>query len=270
MVSCSTYSPETVHRIAKRNALLRRGLYPGSPKWTPELFADRRDGSEVPDADLRRILAQPLRYELYVPYSADCRLIHGLPYTWTPPTAREFIGRGLVHHVNKINQAYGTLISGTGGINSLASSSTWLAGYEWFLIDNTLAADAGFQLDWFVSGQVMVGTTPTITTEIRLGLVGSPDGTFWPDVFDGTPSAETITSAGVASGFLKYPVGGILGVDATTTDRAYPFAFAVRDGFRGVVPKQSVIFVSHNTGVALNATAGNQKYFASPEFVTST
>src|SRR5207245_2126043 len=113
---------------------------------------------------------------------------------------------------------------------------------------------------------VTVGTTPTITTEIRLGLVGSPDGTFWPDVFDGTPSAETITSAGVASGFLKYPVGGILGVDATTSDRPYPFAFALRDGFRGVVPKQSVVFGAHNTGVNLNAPGGNQKYFAHPKY----
>lgn len=266
-----TYSPDaaTIHRIAKRNALLRRGMYPGSPLWTAEPFAGRRDGSEVPDSDLRRILSQPQRYEPYIPFSADCRLIQGLPYTYTPPTAREFIGRGLVHHaVVKVNLGYGTLISGTGGITSLASSSTWLAGYEWYLVDNTAAVDAGLQLDWFNAGQIMVGTTPTVSTEIRSYLVGSPDGTFWPDVFDGTPSAETVTNAGVASGFLK--LANVISVSAATSNVAYPFAFGTRQWFDGVLPRKFVTFVTHNTVAALNATAGNHQYFASPEYVTAT
>lgn len=263
------YDAATIHRIAKRNALLRRGMYPGSPLWTAEPFADRRDGSEVPDTDLRRILSQPKRYEPYVPFSADCRQIQRLPYTYTPPTAREFIGRGLVHHaVVNVNLAYGTLISGTGGITSLATSSTWLAGYEWYLVDNTAAAQAGLQLDWFNAGQAMVGTTPTATTEIRYYLIGSPDGTYWPDVFDGTPSAETVTSAGVFTGFGK--LACVTQVGATTSNVAYPYAFGTRQWFDGVLPRKFVTFITHNTGVNLNSTAGNHQYYASPEYVTAT
>jgi hypothetical protein len=169
---------------------------------------------------------------------------------------------------NNINLAYGTLISGNGGVTSLASSSTWLAGYEWFLIDNTAASPAGLMLDWNIAGQITVGTTPTINTEIRIYAVGSPDGTNWPDVFDGTPSAETITAAGVATGFLK--LGAVCQVDSTTSNRAYPFQFGLRQTFGGVLPAKAVIFVTHNTGVALNATAGNHLYYAQPEYATIT
>lgn len=262
-----TYSHDaaTIHRIAKRNALLRRGLYPGSPRWNAETFADRRDGSEVPDNDLKRILAQPKRYEPYVPFNQDCRLIQRLPQVYTPPTAEEFIGRGLVHHA-VVNLGYGTLISGTGGITSLATSSTWLAGYEWYVVDNTAAAQAGLQLDWFHSGAAMVGTTPTATTEIRYYLIGSPDGTYWPDVFDGTPSAETVTSAGVFSGFGK--LACVTQVGATTSNVAYQFAFGTRQWFDFTMPKKFVVFVTHNTAVNLNATGGNHLYYAQPEYVT--
>ncbi len=265
------YDAATIHRIAKRNALLRRGLYPGSPLWTAEPFADRRDGSEVPDNDLRRILSQPKRYEPYVPFTADCRLLHRIPYTYTPPTAREFIGRGLVHHaVVKVNLGYGTLISGTGGITSLGTSSTWLAGYEWYVVDNSAAVDAGLQLDWFNAGDIQVCTTTTVTasTEIRCYLVGSPDGSYWPDVFDGTPSAETVTSAGIFTGFGK--LANVIGVGATTQSAIYPFAFGTRQWFDNTMPKKFVVFVTQNTGQVLGATAGNQKYFSAPEYITAT
>jgi hypothetical protein len=78
----------------------------------------------------------------------------------------------------------------------------------------------------------------------------------WPDVFDGTDSAETVTSAGAASGYLK--LGAVMNVDATTSDVAYAFGpFSVASLFGGVCPRKFVIFVTHNTGVALNATGGN-------------
>lgn len=162
-----------------------------------------------------------------------------------------------------IKLAYGTAATGTGGINSLATSSSWTAGYEWYIIDNTTDK----ALDREQSGKVMVGTTPTAGTEIRLYAVGSYDGTTWPDVFDGTPSAETLTSAGVGAGFLK--LAAVLPVDATTSDVAHPFEFSIASLFGGIVPKKVAIFVTHNTGVNLNATAGNQTYADQPIYATS-
>lgn len=159
-----------------------------------------------------------------------------------------------------IKTQYSTATTGTGGINSLATSSTWLAGYEWFVIDFSTGKETGCQ----VQGYVTVGTTPTANTEIRLYAVASYDGTTWPDVFDGTPSAETVTSAGVGSGFLK--LCAVLQVDATTSDRAYPFYFDLAQVFP-TMPKKVAIFVAHNTGVSLNATAGNQVYAYQPTYL---
>lgn len=116
---------------------------------------------------------------------------------------------------------------------------------------------AGY-LDALIELTPMVGTTPTINTEIRAYLFPIGDGgTLYPDVFDGTPSAETVTSAGVRDSFAKLAGVGI--VDSTTSDRAYPMNFNVLSFFP-TAPKKVGVFVAHNTGVNLNSTAGNQKY----------
>lgn len=153
--------------------------------------------------------------------------------------------------------SYGTAVTGTGGINSLATSSTWLAGYEWVIIDNT----SELAIDYFIDLVIRVGTTPTANTEIRVYLLASYDGSTYPDVFDGTGSAETVTSAGVRDSFMKLAGVGI--VDATTSDRDYPIQFNLLS-FYPSIPKKVILFVTHNTGVNLNSTAGNQKYAISP------
>lgn len=160
-----------------------------------------------------------------------------------------------------IKLAYGTATSGTGGITSLASSSTWVAGYEWFIIDNTTELAE----DYFIDLVVRVGTTPTVNTEIRIYTFGSYDGSTYPDVFDGTGSAETVTSVGVRDSFMKLAGVGI--VDANTSDRDYPIQFNLRSLYPSL-PKKVGVFVAHNTGVNLNSTAGNQKYAYSPIYRT--
>ncbi len=162
-----------------------------------------------------------------------------------------------------VKLAYGTAVTGTGGINSLATSSTWLAGYEWFIIDNTTELAE----DYFVDLVIRVGTTPTVNTEIRVYVAGSYDGSTYPDVFDGTPSAETVTSVGVRDSFLK--LAGVGVVDATTSDRDFPIQFNLSSVYP-TMPKKVLIFVTHNTGVNLNSTAGNQKYAYSPIYRTVT
>lgn len=164
--------------------------------------------------------------------------------------------------MSSIKTEYGTAVTGTGGIHSLATSSTWTAGYEWYIVDNTTDK----ALDRLQQGTIRVGTSPTANTEIRIYAVGSYDGTVWPDVFDGTPSAETVTSEGVRDSFAK--LAAVLRVDSTTTDRDYPFQFSLASLFGGAVPKKVAIFVAHNTGVNLNSTSGNQKYADQPVYAT--
>jgi hypothetical protein len=143
----------------------------------------------------------------------------------------------------------------TNAIESLASSATWVAGYESAWIDNA----TNLFVDYFFSGKVTVGTTPTASTEIRIYVVTSiEDGTSYPDVFDGTTSAETVTSEGIRDSFAK--LAAVLRCDSTTSDRAYPFAFSVASLFGGVCPREFCVFTAHNTGVNLNATGSNQVF----------
>ena len=161
-----------------------------------------------------------------------------------------------------VKTSYGTPTNSSGGLTSLATSSDWTAGYEWFVIDNS----SELALDYEVEGGITVGTTPTSGTQIRIYVVASYNASTWPDVFDGTPSAETVTSAGVRDGFTT--LARVLSVDSTTSNRTYYFRFPLRSLFGGTQPKGVAVFVTHNTGVNLNSTAGNHTYAYAPEAAT--
>ena len=163
-----------------------------------------------------------------------------------------------------IKLAYGTASDATITLASLASDTNLLAGRESSAIDNS----STLALDYLVSGKVTAGTSPTASRSIEVWAVGSWDGTTWPDVFDGTDSDETITSADIKASTCR-----LLAAMATsnTSDRGYFFGpVSVAAAFGGVVPKKFVIFVVHNTGVALNATAGNHQIRIQPVYETVT
>lgn len=136
---------------------------------------------------------------------------------------------------------------------SLATSSSFVAGREATSLDNS----SFLYDDAMLAGYLTVGTTPTAGTYINVYVFAAMDDTpTWPDVMDGTDSAETVTSAGVGQGFLK--LAASLYVDSNTSNRQYNFGpISVASLFGGVLPKFWSVFVAHNTGVNLHATAGN-------------
>lgn len=161
-----------------------------------------------------------------------------------------------------IKLAYGTASDATITLASLASDTNLLAGRESAEIVNT----STLALDYLVSGKIRAGTSPTAARSIEVWAVGSWDGTNWPDVFDGTDSNETITSADIKASFCR-----LLAAMATanTSDRDYFFGpVSVAAAFGGVVPPKFVIFVVHNTGVNLNSTAGNHQIRIQPVYET--
>ena len=102
---------------------------------------------------------------------------------------------------------------------NVASSSSWTAGVESTAIDNS----TNLYVDALVAGMWTCGTTPTANTEVRVYVYAQQDDTpTYQDVFDGTSSAETVTSAGVLTGVVK--LLGTMYVDATTSNRAYYLA----------------------------------------------
>jgi hypothetical protein len=141
------------------------------------------------------------------------------------------------------------------GLNSLAASTTRLAGYETNAVDNG-AYSGGPCLDYLVSGYFTAAAANHNAGQIDVSVVGSLNDTpNWPDVFDGTASAETVTSANIAASILK-PIATILG--DSTNDRVYPFGpVGIAQLFGGSVPDQWVVFVSHNIHTTTNAWASS-------------
>ena len=147
---------------------------------------------------------------------------------------------------------YGSKTTITCAVASLASDTNLLAGIESSIIDNT---SDGF-VDIYVSGKITAGTSPTASRQIEVWAVAW-DGANWPDVFDGTSSSETITSSDIKNAICA-PVK--IMSTSNTSDRAYHFtSVSLRGAFMNALPSKIVLFVVHNTGVALNATAGNHE-----------
>lgn len=151
-----------------------------------------------------------------------------------------------------VNIAYAASATITVAPENVATSSTWVAGVESAVQDNT----SNKYVDAIVGGLWTCGTTPTINTQVLI-YVGSVlnDTPTYPDVFDGTSSAETLTSVGVGRGFLK--LAAVLDVDSTTSNRAYYATFTVAQLFGGVMPLKWFLYIAHNSGVNSNTTAGN-------------
>ena len=136
---------------------------------------------------------------------------------------------------------------------SLATSSTLLVGRESTAVENT-----NDDLDHLISGRITLGTSPTVDKTVAVYVfapasiaTGTPT---WPDVMDGTDSAETITSAYVKFGFL-IPLWAS-STDATT-DRALYMPPTSLVAAMGYMPEFYGLFVTHDSAVNLNSTGGN-------------
>jgi len=158
--------------------------------------------------------------------------------------------------------SYGTASDLTITLASLATDANLLTGRESATIDNTSA----LVLDYLVSGKITSGTSPTAAKSIEVWAVGSWDGTNWPDVFDGTESAETITSSDIKASICRYIAAM---ATSATSNVAYHFGpVSLAAAFGGVLPPKIVLFVTHSTAVALNATAGNHQIRLQPVYQT--
>lgn len=167
-------------------------------------------------------------------------------------------------HNADVKVAYATTAVYTWGLASLATSSTRTAGRESTAISNT----TNKYLDYLVAFKFTTGTTPTVNKQFDawayFSLNDTPD---YPDVIDGTDSAETITSENVRNSALT-PLRSIL-VDSTS-DRTYfssVLSLAALHPSLGPMTHHG-LFGAHDTVAALNATAGNQAGWATPIYGT--
>jgi hypothetical protein len=152
-------------------------------------------------------------------------------------------------------------------LGALASSTAKLAGRESSAIDNS-AAGAGY-IDLDVAGRIMTGTAPT-AGKIEVWAIGPLNDTpTWPDAFDGVDSAETITTDAIKASICRLVAS--ISTD-TTANRSYPFGpVSLAAVFGGsFLPLQVILFVTHDTVAALNATGANHAIWIQPKFLIGT
>jgi hypothetical protein len=155
---------------------------------------------------------------------------------------------------------YGASAALTLTLASLATSSSRTTGRE-----STAVATTGTVVDYLVGGKITTGTTPTVDKQIDVWVYAAvEDDPIYPDVFDGTDSAETVTSENVRNGALRLATS--IRIDGTS-DRTYWIApFSVAQLFGGHLPTHWGVFVAHDTAVNLNATGGNHAIYYTPVY----
>jgi len=137
-------------------------------------------------------------------------------------------------------------------LHSIATSSTWVAGWESDLIDNS----TNKYLDYLVSCKIALGNSAT-AGQIRVYVVAPvDDAPTWPDVMDGTDSVETWTTTTIRDGAAKLGAALETRADPGTDDVYFIAPFSVAALFGGVCPEKFVLFITHSTGVNL-AAAGS-------------
>jgi hypothetical protein len=140
-------------------------------------------------------------------------------------------------------------------LNSLATSATRVAGAESAAINNGTTK----YVDVLVSGKVKVGTTPTVNKQIDIWVYASHDETpTYPDVLDGTDSAETLTSAEVRNVALR--LAAVIVVTATTDVVYWVAPFSIAALFGGLMPLNWGLFITHDTVATLNASGHEFKF----------
>jgi hypothetical protein len=146
---------------------------------------------------------------------------------------------------------------------SLAASSTLLGGAESGAVDNS----SNKYTDYLLAGYIKAGASNCQIGVIEVHVVGMTNDTEWPDVFDGTDSAETVTSAEIKASVCR-PAAVI--ATTNSNDRVYGFGpVSVANLFGGSMPKKFVVFVSQTAQTSTNALASSgHKLSVTPVYYT--
>ncbi len=130
----------------------------------------------------------------------------------------------------------------------LTASATWVAGWESDAIDNT----SNLYLDYRVTAKITLESASLSAGEVRLYLVGPLDDSTWPDPFDGTESAETISDTEQRDSMCR--LGAVAITDTDASGVYYLDCPSVAAVFGGNLPKKFVIFIAQSSNTTLETT----------------
>ena len=136
-------------------------------------------------------------------------------------------------------------------LQSLASSSTFLAGWTSAWIDNTTV----LALDYLATANIAAGTTPTAGSVRVYAYAQHSDGATAPSLFSagtaGTEGAATITDTEMRDASLVLLWSS--DIDTTTNDNYTMPPRSIAQAF-GQVPRKFALFIAHDTVAALRST----------------
>lgn len=151
---------------------------------------------------------------------------------------------------------YATPVTLTMTLASLASDTNLVAGRASTAINN--GSDGADAIDALVGGKVTTGTGPTVDRQIEIWAYGCYDATSYSGGATGTDANLTPQSKTLLRLLTVIPT------DATS-NKTYTWGpVSLAQAFGGVIPEKWGIYAVHNTGVALNATAGNHEVKYTP------
>lgn len=164
-----------------------------------------------------------------------------------------------------VKLAYGTEQDVTITLASLATSVSKLVGRQSTAIDNS----SNKYLDYLVSGKITVGTTPTTAKSIEVWCVAALDYAT-PTYLAGFGATDAAGPTLIAEN--KNSVCKLVASMATvaTSDQTYWFGGVSISDLFGFCPQKFLFFVTHDTGVNLNSTAGNHQIRLLPKYDTVT
>jgi hypothetical protein len=142
-------------------------------------------------------------------------------------------------------------------LQSLAASSTWVAGWESGEIDNS----SNRYTDYIINLKLVRAATNQQSGEHRMYLVAMLDDTTWPDPFDGSETTESISDTEQRDAICR--LAAIAQTDGVAGETDYLMCPSVAAVFNGVVPRKFVVFVTTNGATSTNAalaSSGNALY----------
>ena len=151
--------------------------------------------------------------------------------------------------------SYGTPTAMAITLASLASSTVDV-GRESAAINQMDTTDA---VDVIVGGKITTGTTPTTARQIEIWIAASYDDVEFTGGATGADAGLTATDVKTNMQLL------CIIPTVATSNKTYHFGgMGIAQLFGGVLPPQWSVFVTHNTGVNLNSTAGNHEIVYTP------
>lgn len=148
---------------------------------------------------------------------------------------------------NKLALAASGSLTATGW-NTLASSTTLVAGYALAEVDNT----TNLYLNYEVTCVLPAGTTPTVGTVQEVWIIPKLEDGSYADVFTGSAASATVTSREVLYG-CAFRLGRPVDVASTTSNRVY----YVKDSIVrccGYMPAKFQLWYVHNMVAAAKST----------------